>query len=150
VQRAKAGSTMVLTVLRHGQDGLHEAEARVTVEEEPTREFEVEEWEEKTFGLRVKPITRDFLDRERLPLDTPGVRVTQVESAGWAYLAGVRRGDIIDGVVLSKVPDLDAFKKVMAEVIGAEEAEVCFAVIRGGKSLFLCVRPQWELRHKEK
>lgn len=149
VQRAKAGTTMVLTVLRPGQDGLQEAQARVTVEEEPTREYEVEEWEEKTFGLRVKPITRDFLDRERLALDTPGVRVTQVESAGWAYLAGVRRDDIIAGIVLKKVPDLPAFKRVMAEVIQAEEAEVCFGVIRAGKSLFLCVRPQWALREKK-
>jgi S1-C subfamily serine protease len=150
IQRAKAGSTLVFAVLRPGDEGLEETEVRVAMEEEPTREYEVEDWEEKTFGLRVKPITRDFLDRERLPLDTPGVRVTQVESASWAYIAGVRRGDIIRGIVLKKVNDLDAFKAVMAEVIEAEETEVCFGVIRGGKSLFLCVRPQWKLEKAEK
>jgi len=146
IQRAKAGSTLVFTVLRTGDRGLEETEVRAVMEEKPTQEYEVQDWEEKTFGRRVKTITRDFLDRERLPLDTPGVRVTQVESAGWAFLAGVRRGDIIRGIVLKKVKNLKEFKAVMAEVIKAEEAEVCFGVIRGGKSLFLCVRPQWELR----
>jgi len=150
IQRAKAGSTLVFTVLRTGDKGLEETEVRVVMEEEPRREYEVEDWEEKTFGVRVKPITRDFLDRERLPLDTPGVRVTQVESAGWAYLAGVRRDDIIRGIVLKKIKNLKDFKAVMAVVIKAKEAEVCFGVIRGGKSLFLCVRPQWGLKKADK
>jgi len=38
----------------------------------------------------------------------------------------------------------------MAVVIKAKEAEVCFGVIRGGKSLFLCVRPQWGLKKADK
>jgi serine protease Do len=149
MQRAKAGSTVVFTVLRWEGEGLREVEVRVAMEEEPTREFEVQEWQEKTFGLRVKPLTRDFLDRERLPLDTKGVRVNNVESAGWAHLAGVRRNDIIKGVVMKEIGNLKAFKEVMTEVIKAEEAEVCFGVVRGGKSLFLCVRPQWKLKKKE-
>ena len=150
IQRAKAGSTLVFTVLRSGDKGLEEIEVRAVMEEEPTQEYEVQDWEEKTFGLRIKPITRDFLDRERLPLDTAGVRVSQVESAGWAYLAGVRRNDIIRGIVLKKVRNMKEFKAVIADVIKAEEAEVCFGVIRGGKSLFLCVRPQWELKKAKK
>ena len=149
IQRAKAGTTTVFKVMRFEDEKFDKVEVRVALEEEPTREYEVLDWEEKTFGLRVKPITRDFLDRDRLPLDTTGVRVTQVESAGWAYLAGVRSGDIIRGVVLKKVANLDDFKKVMAEVIQDEDEEVCFNAIRGGKSLFLCVRPQWELKKKK-
>jgi S1-C subfamily serine protease len=149
VQRGRAGDVLVLSILRDSDQGLKEVEVRLTLEEEPVREFEVEDWEEKTFGLRVKPLTRDFLDKGRLPLDTKGVRVTYVESAGWAYLAGVRSGDIIKDVVLEKTPDLAAFQKRMKQVIETREPEVCFGITRRGKSLFLCVRPQWELDAKK-
>ncbi len=150
VERAAGGTAKAFTVLRKGEKGFEETEIKAVMEEEPTREYEVEEVEEKTFGLRIKPLTRDFLDNERLPLDSDGVRVTQVESAGWAQLAGVRAGDIIKGVVLKKTPDKAEFLKRMKEVIDAKEPEVCFNVIRGGKSLFLCVRPQWNAGAKEK
>ncbi|MBN2492084.1 MAG: PDZ domain-containing protein [Planctomycetes bacterium] len=149
IQRATAGATVVFEVLRAGKDGLEKAEVPVAMEEEPTQEYEVQDWEEKLFALRVKPITRDFLDREHLPLETTGVRVSQVESAGWAQLAGLRAGDIIHGVVLKKVTNLEEFKAIMAQVIQDEDEEVCFNAIRGGKNLFLCVRPQWELKRKD-
>ncbi|MHC5078354.1 MAG: PDZ domain-containing protein [Planctomycetota bacterium] len=150
MERAKGGTKFVFVVLRDKGHGYGEEEINVTIEEEPTREYEVEEWEEKTFGLRVKPLTRDFLDRERLPLDTPGIRVTYVESAGFAYLAGLRRGDIVQGVLLVKTPNLKAFKKRMSEVIAERKPEVCFGVTRRGKNLYLCVRPEWGLVDKEK
>ncbi|MHC4601602.1 MAG: PDZ domain-containing protein [Planctomycetota bacterium] len=150
IQREEAGKKLVFTVLRNLGTRYGEKELSIVTEEDPVREFEVEEWEEKTFGLRVKPLTRDFLDRERLPLDTKGVRVTYTESAGYAYLAGLRRDDIIHGAVLVKVVDLKSFKKRMQEVIEAKEPEVCFGVIRRGKKLFLCVRPEWELDEKKK
>ncbi len=143
VERAAAGTVKAFVVARKGGQGFSETEIKVAMEEEPTREYEVEESEEKTFGIRIKPLTRDFLDNEKLPMDTDGVRVTQTESAGWAQLAGVRPGDIIKGVVLKKVSNVEEFHKRMKEVIEAKEPEVCFNVIRGGKSLFLCVRPQW-------
>lgn len=145
IQRAAGGEILAFTVYRKAGDAYVATEIRVTLEEEPVQEFEVEEWEEKTFGLSVKPLTRDFLDRERLPLTTKGVRVTRTENAGFANLAGLRRDDIIHGVVLVKTPDLEALKGRLKEVIAKREPEVCFGVLRGGKDLFLCVRPEWGL-----
>lgn len=149
VQRAEAGQVFKLTVHRQEKDGWKKLELQLTAEEEPVQEYEVQEWESKTFGLRVKPLTRDFLDRERLDLETTGVRITYVENAGYADLAGLQNNDIIQGVVLKRVGDLDAFKKRLYEVAEAREPEVCFNVIRRGQSLFLCVRPDWELQKKD-
>ncbi|MHC4778704.1 MAG: PDZ domain-containing protein [Planctomycetota bacterium] len=149
IQRAEGGAKLAFTILRHQGEGYGEKNLTIEIISEPVREFEVEEWEDKTFGLRVKPLTRDFLDRERLPLDTKGVRLTYTESAGYAYLAGLRRDDIIHGVVLVKVTDMKSFKKRLEEVTKAKEPEVCFGVIRRGKKLFLCVRPEWELEKKK-
>jgi serine protease Do len=146
VERGKAGDRLKLQVFRDEGKGYLELPLEVALEEEPVQEYEVEEWEDKTFGLRVKPLTRDFLDGQRLPLDTPGLRVTFVERAGFADLAGLRSGDIVQGVVLVKTPNLDALKARLAEVTAAKEPEVCFGVLRRGKNLFLCVRPEWGLR----
>ncbi|GEM_PF-3324344 len=149
IQRAPGGTMFVLGVLREADGSFAEREIVLEVEEEPVQEYEVEEWEEETFGLRVKPLTRDFLDRQRLPLQTQGVRVTYVENAGFGNLAGLRRDDIIQSVVLVKTPDLEAFQEQMAAVIEARNEEVCFNVLRGGKSLFQCVRPDWKLADKK-
>lgn len=145
VERADGGTLFAFTVLRPDGQAWKETRLQVTVEEEPVREYEVEEWEDTTFGLRVKPLTRDFLDRGRLDLDTKGVRVTYVENAGYAALAGLQRDDIVQDVVLVKTPDMETFKKQIAEVAEAREVEVCFSVLRGGKNLYLCVRPDWAL-----
>jgi S1-C subfamily serine protease len=144
VRRAKAGEAHELKLLRPGDEGYREVALKVAFEESPLTENEVAEYHDKSFGLKLKPLTRDFLERSRLPLDTKGVRVTWVESAGWASIAGVRSGDVIQKMVLKPCPDMDAYEKIMAALMKSRDAEVCYNVLRQRKSLFVCVRPDWE------
>jgi S1-C subfamily serine protease len=143
VRRAKAGESHQMKVLRPGEKGYREMMVTVVFGESPLTENEVVQYHDKAFGLKLKPLTRDFLESNRLPLDSKGVRVTWVESAGWASIAGVRSGDIIQKMVLKPCPDMDAYKKIMADLMTERDAEVCYNVLRQRKSLFVCVRPDW-------
>lgn len=143
IRRGKTGAVHEFGILRPGDEGFEAVAIKVTLEEAPLSENEIPEYDDKTFGLKLKPLTRDYLERSRLPLDTKGVRVTSVESASWAYLAGIRSGDIIQKMVLMPCPDLAAYKKIMAGLMKSRDSEVCYNVTRSRKSLFLCVRPDW-------
>jgi serine protease Do len=143
VRRAKAGEEHQLTVLRPGEDGYAEVTLAVTFQESPLKESEVADYHDEDFGVKLKPLTRDFLERSRLPLDTKGVRVTWVESAGWASIAGIRSGDVIQKMALKPCPDIETYKAIMGELLKTRDSEVCYNVIRSRKSLFVCVRPDW-------
>jgi len=143
VRRAKAGERHTLKILRSGEGGYKEHLFEVAFEEAPLKQTEVPDYHDKDFGLKLKPLTRDFLESNRLPLDSKGVRVTWVEPAGWASIAGIRAGDVINKLVLKPCPDLDAYKAIMADLMRTRDSEVCYNVTRARKSLFVCVRPDW-------
>ena len=145
IKRAKAGEKHSFSVLRSGEQGMASYEIEVTLEEAPISESEVPEYHDKDFGLKLKPLTRDFLERMRLPVDTRGVRVTSVERASWAQIAGIRSGDVLQKMVLKPCPDLDAYKVIMKDLMTTRDSEVCYNVMRQRKSLFLCVRPDWDV-----
>jgi len=144
IRRAKAGDSVSLTVLRRGEEGFAERSVAVVLEESPLGENEVPEYHDETFGLKLKPLTRDFLERSRLSLDSTGVRVTAVDPASWAFLAGMRSGDVIQKMVLKPCEDLEQYKKIMADLLKSRDSEVCYNVMRSRKSVFLCVRPDWK------
>ena len=149
IRRAQSGSDHTFSVLRKGTEGFRKLDVKVTLEEAPLTENEIVEYHDKTFGLKLKPLTRDFLERSHLPLDAKGVRVTWIEPASWAFLAGIRPGDVIQKMVLQKCPDLDTYKEIMAELMTTRDSEVCYNVVRSRKSVFLCVRPDWETVEKK-
>jgi len=145
VRRSKAGEKHRLTVLREGESGFASVAIEIVLEESPISENEIPEYHDKDFGLKLKPLTRDFLERMRLPVDLKGVRVTWVERAGWAQIAGIRSGDVLQKMVLKPCPDLDAYKEIMKDLMTDRDSEVCYNVLRQRKSLFLCVRPDWDV-----
>lgn len=145
IERAKAEEKHTVSVLRSGEDGMTAFDIEVTLEEAPISENEVSEYHDKDFGLKLKPLTRDFLERMRLPVDTRGVRVTSVESASWAQIAGISPGDVIQKMVLKPCPDLDTYKLIMKDLMATRDSEVCYNVMRQRKSLFVCVRPDWDV-----
>ena len=150
IRLGKAGAEMLFKVLRRGEEGLQEVEVKATLQESPLSENEVPEYHDKKFGLKLKPLTRDFLERSRLKVDIKGVRVVSVDSASWASIAGIQSGDVIRKMVLKPCQNLDQYKKIMADLLKTRDAEVCYNVMRSRKSLFLCVRPDWSSVEKEK
>ena len=144
IRLAKAGDKMTFQIARGGGEAVQDLEFVATLEESPLTENEVPEYHDERFGLKLKPLTRDFLERSRLSIDLTGVRVISVESASWASIAGIESGDVIRKMVLKPCDNLDQYKVIMDELFKTKDSEVCYNVMRTRKSLFLCVRPDWD------
>jgi S1-C subfamily serine protease len=116
----------------------------ITLEKRPDPANELPEYKEETFEFTVRELS--FGDRVsiRLKNDHPGLMVHNVESAGWASLAGLRQGDLllmINGANQSKV---NAFEKRMNELIENKAKRIIFFVRRGIHTLFLELEPDWD------
>lgn len=129
-----------LGLIRDGQ------ERQVEVKLERTRLTPEEAARERNrdFDLTVREITFFDRDEARWGEDVKGVIVSQVEPAGWSGLGGVRSGDLIQRIADREVTDLDSFKKALAEVTQAKPERIEFVVLRGVRTHFQYVEPEWK------
>ncbi|MBI3267772.1 MAG: PDZ domain-containing protein [Planctomycetes bacterium] len=145
IKRAGPGKEVQLVVLRRGAEGKYaESTHVVTLEEVPPGEQEVQERDEKDFGLKYKELTRDVLLNLKLDYRTTGVRVTGVERAGWASLAHVQAGDIIRKVDDQDVSDVASFQALLAKARAEKRPSVVLFVLRGTKTEFLNVHTEFK------
>lgn len=139
VRRLEIGEIASLTILRDG------AEREVPVRLERTRITPQEARRERNrdFELTVREVT--FFDRDgrRWDDETHGVLVASVESAGWAGLAGTFPGDLIQRIDEQKIRDLDDFRAAMEQIAEREPPRVVFVVLRGVRTYFLFLEPEW-------
>jgi S1-C subfamily serine protease len=73
-----------------------------------------------------------------------GVLVEQVESAGWAGLAGVQIGDLIQRINQHQITDLNSYRRAMKEVSATQPKRVVILVLRGARTHFQYVEPEWK------
>jgi serine protease Do len=139
VRRLEIGEVASLTILRDG------AEREVPVRLERTRITPQEAGRERNrdFELTVREVT--FFDRDgnRWDDDIHGVIVASVESAGWAGLAGTFPGDLIQRIDEQRIRDLDDFRSAMEQIAEREPQRVVFVVLRGVRTYFLFLEPEW-------
>ncbi len=139
VRRLEIDEPATLTVLR--ADG----PVDVTVTLEPTRltAEEVRRERNRDFELTVRELTFFDRDENRWGDDVTGVLVEQVEGAGWAGLGGIESGDLIQQIDGRAVPDIDEYRKVMEDVTQRKPQRVVFVVLRGVRTHFHFVEPEW-------
>ena len=140
IKEYKTDSVVRMTGLRDGDP----LDLNITLEKRPDPANELPEYKEETFEFTVRELS--FGDRVsiRLKNDHPGLMIHNVESAGWASLAGLRQGDLllmINGANQSKVK---AFEKRMNELIENKAKRIIFFVRRGIHTLFLELEPDWD------
>jgi Do/DeqQ family serine protease len=91
-------------------------------------------------GVGVAPLTPELASRLRLPADRQGLVVTEVDPAGPAADAGLRRGDLIEQANRQPVRSTEDLR---AAVEAAGERPVLLLVTRGNEgSTFITVRPR--------
>src|SRR5262249_3295237 len=105
---------------------------------------EVPRTRNQDFELVVREIT--FFDREDRRWDdsVKGVIVDSAEHAGWAGLAGVVPGDLIQKIDKYDVTDIASYKKAMEAVEKSQPERVVFVVYRGVRTYFRFVEPDWK------
>lgn len=107
------------------------------------RPEEVRRDRNRDFDMTVREIT--FFDRvdNRWDEDVAGVIVVSVESAGWAGLGGIRAGDLIQRIDDDAVTDLESYREAMKRTTDAEPERVMFYLVRGVRTRFQYVEPEW-------
>ncbi len=140
VRQLSGSDPATLSVLRNG------AVTEVAVPLERTRIGPDEALKEtnKDFELSVRELT--FFDRDDARLDesTTGVIVENVERAGWAGLAGINYGDLIQRINQHEITDIHAFRRAMTEIAKDQPERVTFGVLRGNRTYFVFAEPEWK------
>ena len=74
----------------------------------------------------------------------PGLMVENVESAGWASLAGLRQGDLLLKINGKPMSEVNLFEQDMNQWIQQKRKRIIFFVKRGIHTLFLELEPDWD------
>jgi len=133
------GSAVKLKILRNGS----ESTVAVTLGELPANEEQTQEQEESANsslqGLSIDNLTPDIARQLRLPGNTRGVVVTDVEPGSAAADADVRRGDVILEVNHKSVSNVNEFNRV----VGASgNRDILLLINRGGTTIYIVLTPQ--------
>jgi serine protease DegQ len=138
--RQLSGGEATLAILRDGKP----QDLKVTLERTRIGPSEALKEQNKDFELSVRELT--FFDRDdsRWEDSVNGVLVENVEQAGWAGLAGIDYGDLIQKVNQFEIKDIQSFRKAMADVAKTQPERVTFGVLRGNRTYFMFAEPEWK------
>jgi len=95
------------------------------------------------FGLKVRELTFDFLQRNNLPRDLRGVVVEELEGGGWARVGGLREGDVIRAVHRWEIRNVEDLREALAAIREERSREVVFFVQRGANTVFVSIRTDY-------
>lgn len=141
----KPDDKIAIKVVREGSP----VELAITLERTRTAPDEAKHDENKDFELNVREVTFFDRDDERWADDVEGVIVTGAERVGWAGLAGVYSGDLIQKIQDKEIKNIDDFRKAMAGLAKDQPERVVFVVLRNNRSAYLFAEPDWKPKTKE-
>lgn len=147
VVQTKPGTTVPVKVLRDKQEKtLNVTVDELNLEQESARSSRgggSEEGGEVTgagFGVTLNALTADIARRLRVPPETEGVLVSDVEPGSSAQRAGISRGDIILEVNRQPVRSPQEASRALGEVPSGSTAFLL--ILRNGQQTFVTVRKE--------
>jgi len=140
VRKLSTTEPATLTVMRGDQT----VEVKVPLERTRIGADEALKDENKDFELTVRELTFFDRDDERWDESVTGVLVENVERAGWAGMAGVGDGDLIQKINQFEIKDIPGFRKAMADIAKAQPERVAFEVLRRNRTYFMFAEPEWK------
>jgi serine protease Do len=139
VRRLDIDEAATLTVRRDGE----ERTVPIVLERTRITPEEARRDHNRDFDLIVREVTFFDRDENRWDDSVTGVIISQVERAGWAQLAGMRPGDLIQRIDDHTITNLTDYRAAMDEVAGRQPQRVAFVVLRGVHTRFQYVEPDW-------
>ncbi len=145
VRRMSIDQAVTLGVYRAGAP----MDLKLDLERTRLTEQEVPRVRNQDFEMTVREIT--FFDREdqQWDDDVKGALVDNVEPAGWAGLAGIQGGDLIQRIGNDEITDTVTYKKAMDKIKATQPERVVFVVYRGVRTYFRFVEPDWKPTEKK-
>ena len=140
IKEYKPGANVFFTGLRNGKT----LNKNIKLERRPTPANELPDFEEKTFEFTVRELSFGDRVNQRLKNNEPGLIVENVESAGWASIAGLRQGDLIIKINDKLIKNIERFQVEMDLLIRKRENKIIFFVKRGIHTHFLELEPDWK------
>jgi len=140
-----AGAVTEFQALRRNPDGsFKRVDLVVELANSPITSDEAETYEDKSFEFKVRNLVfNDYLGYN-LDQDTfKGVWVSEVNSGGWASLANLYPGDIVQSINGKSISSVAEARSALQEIEEQKSAEVVFLVWRDNKTLFVNIRPNW-------
>ncbi|HET6268037.1 MAG TPA: PDZ domain-containing protein, partial [Acidobacteriota bacterium] len=136
----RIGSKPSFTVIRDGKT----MEIPATLFEQPKPERELQVYQSVPLEFRARDLAYvDRSDRNLSPGDT-GAIVSQVERGGWASIAGLMEGDLIQEVNQRPVRTVADLQSLLDSAYSQRSKFVVLLVKRGIRTLFLEVQPIWQ------
>jgi len=139
IKQYRVDSTVGFEVWRDGQ----RIELNATLDKRPTPANELPEYEDEELEYTVRELS--FGDRVflRIQPEEHAILVENIESAGWASLAGLRQGDLLLKVNGTEVRGIQQMGELMDQIHQAKPQRVVFFVKRGIHTLFIEIEPEW-------
>ena len=139
VRQYAVGAKVKLDVVRQGKPMVVE----VALDASPQSTRELAEYRDPHFEFSARDVT--FQDRVQQKLEGPvqGALIAGVENGGWAALAHLAVGDIVQSVDGAAIADAAALKERMTQIHEKKPTRVVFFVRRGVHTLFVELEPDW-------
>lgn len=140
LQEREPGETATLGVLRGGAQLTLEVE----LEEEPRGAAEAVEVRHEALEVTVRAVALEDRLRELWGPELAGVIVAEATTGGWAHLAGLRVGDLVQKVDGKVVTTPQAFAEAVAAALERGSRAIALLVRRGGRTVFVFIEPAVE------
>ncbi|TFG62817.1 MAG: Do family serine endopeptidase [Spirochaetales bacterium] len=89
-------------------------------------------------GITVVPLSKDFIKDLKIPEDTKGLLVSEVERNTKPYLAGIKAGDVISALNAKKIINLVDFYNIIND---KNIKDLKFTVLRNGEEFSFGIAP---------
>ena len=99
--------------------------------------------------ITVRELTFFDRDSQRWGEEVDGVLVERVEGSGWADLGGLRPMDVILRLGETDVRGIQSFRRALREVKSSRPEHVVAVVLRGGRTHFHDLEPDWITRNDD-
>jgi serine protease Do len=139
IRAYKVGGDAILTGVRDGQP----LTITATLGRQPKTAAELPEYKDDRFEFTAREISLAERVDDKLPASETGLRISAVQNAGWAALAGLSAGDFLlalDGRQVATVAELEKMLKQYRET---KPRRVVFFVRRGIHTSYLELEPKW-------
>ncbi len=142
-QKVRNLAPQQIVLFTREEAGGKRTEIALTLAASPLSELHAGRSSNELFDLRVRELTLDTLLSQRMEPNETGVVVDGVTRAGWAGLAGLNQGQIIQRINQHEVTDIASFKEAMDSIEQRRPAKVLFFIRYSRSTRFLVAEPNW-------
>jgi serine protease Do len=139
VRQYAVGKTVKLDVVRDGKAMVVD----IVLAPSPQSSRELSEYRDPHFEFTARDITFQDKVQQKLEGGVQGPIIIGVEMGGWAALAHLAVGDIVQSVDGDSVVDAAALQTRMKAIEEKKPTRVVFFVRRGVHTLFVEIEPDW-------